>query len=91
MAGPNLYSPVQSSAIRESTRCVVANNTLVARAIQIKKKTTPKSPPKVSEAYSDILRVLMIRLIRNERTVTSKELGARSGFSYPTIVSALLR
>jgi len=47
----------------------------------------PRSP----EAFFDILRVLMIRWIRREGPITSKDLGAATGYSYPTIADALSR
>jgi hypothetical protein len=42
-----------------------------------------------SEAFFDILRVILIHWIRKSGPLTSKELKEQSGFSYPTIASAL--
>jgi hypothetical protein len=42
-----------------------------------------------SEAFFDILRVIVIHWLRKSGPLTSKELREQSGFSYPTIASAL--
>ena len=44
-----------------------------------------------SEAFFDILRVLLIHWFRKSGPLTSKELSEQSGFSYPTIANALER
>ena len=44
-----------------------------------------------SEAFFDILRVLLVNWIRRTGPITLKELGTQSGFSYPTIAGALRR
>jgi hypothetical protein len=42
-----------------------------------------------SEAFFDVLRVLLIHWIRKTGPLTSKQLCAESGFTYPTIATAL--
>ena len=42
-----------------------------------------------SEAFFDILRVLLVHWIRRTGPISLKELGRESGFSYPTIAGAL--
>jgi len=49
----------------------------------------PKHRP--AEAFFDILRVLLIHWFRKSGPLTSKELAAQAGFSYPTIAKALER
>jgi len=48
-----------------------------------------RSVRRPSEAFFDILRVLLINWFRNSGPLTSKELSEQSGFSYPTLASAL--
>lgn len=42
-----------------------------------------------SDAFFDILRVLLIHWIRNFGPLTSKQLGEQTGFTYPTVAIAL--
>jgi CheY-like chemotaxis protein len=44
-----------------------------------------------AEAFFDILRVLLIHWFRRSGPLTSKELAQQTGFTYPTIASALER
>ena len=44
-----------------------------------------------SEAFFDILRVLLVHWFRKSGPLTSKELAEQTGFSYPTIANALER
>jgi hypothetical protein len=44
-----------------------------------------------SEAFFDILRVLVVHWFRKSGPLTSKELAEQTGFSYPTIANALAR
>jgi hypothetical protein len=44
-----------------------------------------------SEAFYDILRVLLVHWFRKSGPLTSKELAEETGFSYPTIATALER
>lgn len=44
-----------------------------------------------SEAFFDILRVLLVHWFRKSGPLTSKELAEETGFSYPTIANALER
>jgi hypothetical protein len=48
---------------------------------------SPKRRP--SEAFFDILRLLVIHWFRNSGPLTSKALCAQSGFSYPTVAASL--
>ena len=44
-----------------------------------------------SEAFFDILRVLLVHWFRKSGPLTSKELAEQTGFTYPTIATALER
>lgn len=44
-----------------------------------------------SEAFFDILRVLLVHWVRRTGPITVMELGKQAGFSYPTIASGLKR
>jgi len=51
----------------------------------------PRPMRRPSEAFFDILRVLLIHWFRQSGSLTSKELSQQTGFSYPTIANALER
>lgn len=51
----------------------------------------PRATQRPSEAFFDVLRVLLIHWFRKSGPLTSKDLCEQTGFSYPTIASALER
>lgn len=52
---------------------------------------SPRAMQRPSEAFYDVLRVLLILWFRKSGPLTSKDLCEQTGFSYPTIASALKR
>lgn len=53
------------------------------------RQKSPRPPRSSSEAFFDILRVLVVHWFRKTGPLTSKELAEQTGFSYPTIARAL--
>ncbi len=58
---------------------------------QILRHEDTAPPPSRPSAWSDVLRVLMVHWVRKDGPVASKQLVEETGFSYPTIASALDR
>lgn len=53
------------------------------------RQQSSRSMRRPSEAFFDILRVLLIHWIRKSGPLTSKQLGEQAGFTYPTVANAL--
>lgn len=67
------------------------HDTIVTQILPPAQQFVDAHKPRSTEAFFDILRVLMIRWIRREGPITSKDLGAATGYSYPTIANTLSR
>lgn len=70
-----------SAQERESVEAVVAHSRL----------TMSRPSRRPSEAFFDVLRILLVHWFRKSGPLTSKELGEQAGFSYPTISTALVK
>jgi len=57
--------------------------------IQHERQQSFKKTRRPTEAFFDILRVLLIHWVRKSGPLTSKELSKETGFTYPTIANAL--
>jgi hypothetical protein len=57
--------------------------------IQHQRQQSFKKTRRPTEAFFDILRVLLIHWVRKSGPLTSKELSKETGFTYPTIANAL--
>jgi len=55
------------------------------------RRDAPQLVKRGSDAFFDILRVLLVQRIRRTGPITLKEIGTQSGFSYPTIAGAMKR
>lgn len=57
--------------------------------IQHRRQQSFKKTRRPNDAFFDILRVLLIHWVRKSGPLTSKELSMETGFTYPTIATAL--
>lgn len=61
----------------------------VLEVIEHERRLTENGRKRRRGAHFDVLRILMLRWLRREGPITSKELGVLAGVSYPTISTAL--
>lgn len=78
---PNPEIGQLSNLERESVQFVIEHTRLQAY----------RKVPRRTEAFFDILRVLLVHWIRKSGPITSKDLSEQTGFTYPTISTALAR